>query len=98
MPLHGIGLSAGVMCITTQNITHVKHLVEFWEYTLNHVINCTVMRWWNFTAHSAMVHAYLKQTKGQPSPGKKNFAFWKLRAAHEGFLWTAKTAPASQPL
>ena len=45
---------------------------------------CDVMREWNFTGDFGIVCAEVKQTKGQPGPGKEDFAFGKLRAVHEG--------------
>ena len=42
------------------------------------------MRQWNFTRDFGIVHDSVKQMKGQPSPGKKDFALWKLRAVPEG--------------
>ena len=49
-----------------------------------------MMRRWNFTGDFGVVHAEVKETKGQPGPGKK-----ELSMKDKGYPGSTKITPAS---
>lgn len=54
-------------------------------YTIYVLIkHCDVKKQRSFIADFGIVRAEVKQTKGQPGPGEKDFAFGRLRAVPEG--------------